>query len=253
MTSSPNSPATGPIEFRTTAWSVLLAQGDPVSRDGAFEHLFRAYWRPVYALYRRAYQVPPEQAADLTQGLFLRLIQGLSLKADRSRGRFRAFLKVAARSHMLDQKTRRAADGAFPPPHWAAMVRIEMADGDRDYDPIDEAADPDAAFDREFAHALVAQAFAAFEEDCRRRGTERWPPLIRLRYLDPPTDQTRGRVEAIAQQVGLEPAQVSRLLYKAKQAFRRHLLAEVRGTLPPSEASDPAALDEEVAALLAAL
>ena len=220
--------ATGSIRFRTTAWSVLL---NPCAEDRTetFEYLFRTYWRPVYAYYRRAFGLPAEQASDLTQGLFLRL---MSQPPDLSpeRGRFRSFLKVAARNHMHDQRKRKAGDGAFAPSHWSALIDAA--------EPIDPAPEADRAFESEFAQALLAGAVAAFEEDCRARGIERWVEVVRLRYLEPPEEGVRGLVAAIAERMELTPEQVSRLIYKARQGLKRHLLQAVRETLPADAADE---------------
>lgn len=219
--------ATGSIRFRTTAWSVLLSP-ESEDRTQAFEYLFRIYWRPVYAYYRRAFRLAPEQASDLTQGLFLRLMsQPLALTPER--GRFRSFLKVAARNHMHDQRRRKAGDGAFAPAHWSALINED--------DPIDPALEADRAFEAEFARALLDGALRSFEQDCEQRGTPLWAEVVRLRYLDPPEDSVRGLVAAIAERMERTPEQVSRLIYKARQGLKRHLLQAVRETLP-LDASD---------------
>ena len=233
--------ATGSIRFRTTAWSVLL---NPRAEDRAatFEYLFRTYWRPVYAYYRRAFGLSAEQACDLTQGLFLRL---MSQPADLTpeRGRFRSFLKVAARNHMHDQRKRKAGDGAFAPSHWSALMDAA--------EPIDPSPEPDRAFESEFAQALLAGALSAFEQDCIARGTERWFEVVHLRYLDPPEDGVRGLVAAIAERMELTPQQVSRLIYKARQGLKRHLLQAVRETLPVDAADEQ--VREEAAELFSML
>ncbi len=220
--------ATGSIRFRTTAWSVLL---NPRAQDRAesFEYLFRSYGQPVYAYYRRAFGLPAEQASDLTQGLFLRLMSHPP-ELSPERGRFRSFLKVAARNHMHDQRKRKAGDGAFAPAHWSALMEAA--------EPVDPALEPDQAFESEFAQALLSAALSAFEQDCRARGTERWVEVVRLRYLDPPEQGVRGLVAAIGERMELSPEQVSRLIYKARQGLKRHLLQAVRETLPVEVADE---------------
>jgi len=236
---------TGSIRFRTTAWSLVLQAHDDEGREEAFDLLFRTYYRPVYALYRRAHQLSPEDASDLTQSFFLHLMNGALLRADPTRGRFRAFVKVAARNHFLDAKRLKSAAGALAPSHWTALL-----DDAKSTPPADPSLTAEEAFDRAFAERLVAAAVDTFTEACRQAGTDTHAQLIRLRYLEPSTDGTRGLVAAIAEELGIRPDQVSRQLYKAKQAFRTHLVAAVRATLPPSEVDDPDAVEEELSTLL---
>jgi RNA polymerase sigma factor (sigma-70 family) len=88
--------------FGTTHWSVVLAtadQGSPQSTE-ALEQLCRTYWYPLYAYVRRR-GYSPQNAEDLTQEFFLRLLRKNYLAhVDRSKGKFRSFL-LAAINHLL--------------------------------------------------------------------------------------------------------------------------------------------------------
>jgi hypothetical protein len=91
----------GPL-FATTHWSVVLAAGDEASPEAAaaLERLCRTYWFPLYAYVRRR-GYAPEDARDLTQGFFYRLLDRKWLpQAHRQKGRFRSFLLVAM-NHFL--------------------------------------------------------------------------------------------------------------------------------------------------------
>jgi len=61
--------------FATTHWSVVLEAGrDSPQAAAALEKLCRAYWYPLYAyVRRRGYN--PEDAQDLTQGFFARMLE----------------------------------------------------------------------------------------------------------------------------------------------------------------------------------
>jgi RNA polymerase sigma-70 factor (ECF subfamily) len=89
-------PAGGPL-FCTTHWSVVLQATDPDSPEAhdALERLCTSYWYPLYACVRR-HGNNPEDARDLTQEFFARLLAKNSLRhADPQRGRFRTFLQTA--------------------------------------------------------------------------------------------------------------------------------------------------------------
>src|SRR5882724_8629833 len=81
-------------QFNTTHWSVVLAAGQSSSpaAQAALEQLCRAYWYPLYCYVRRAGH-SPEDAQDLTQDFFARLLEkNYFALASRERGRFRSFL-----------------------------------------------------------------------------------------------------------------------------------------------------------------
>ena len=85
-----------PGVFVTTRWNLILSGAGPGSRDWeireALAELCQIYWRPIFFFVaRRGYS--PEDAEDLTQDFFLRILKGDWLqKADPARGRFRSLL-----------------------------------------------------------------------------------------------------------------------------------------------------------------
>jgi RNA polymerase sigma factor (sigma-70 family) len=80
--------------FATTHWTVVLtANANETTRARvALEKLCQTYWYPLYAYVRRRGH-SPEDAQDLTQEFFARLLEYKWVeRADRQRGRFRSFL-----------------------------------------------------------------------------------------------------------------------------------------------------------------
>ena len=112
---------TSAAPFPTTHWSRVARAGDPAAPEAraALAELCRAYWYPLYALIRRrGYR--PEEAADLTQDYFARLLEKRPLAAaDRRKGRFRAFLRTDCGFFL--------ADRARPPPGPEARRRGRAA------------------------------------------------------------------------------------------------------------------------------
>jgi RNA polymerase sigma-70 factor (ECF subfamily) len=106
------SPGAGKQHFATTRWSVVLAAGDvdrPDSRT-ALTQLCENYWYPLYAYVRR--RVDDVHAAqDLTQAFFSDLLEKRAIsKADRDRGRFRAFLLTALKNFLSNQQQKARAE-----------------------------------------------------------------------------------------------------------------------------------------------
>jgi len=73
---------------------MVVAAGDPHRKEArsALVALCENYWYPLYAyLRRRGYAA--DQAQDLTQDFFIRVLEGRYLdRADPEKGRFRSFL-----------------------------------------------------------------------------------------------------------------------------------------------------------------
>src|SRR5689334_254602 len=87
----------GASPFPTTRWSMVVLAGEPERKEArsALVSLCETYWYPLYAyLRRRGY--PPDQAQDLTQEFFIRLLEGRYIdRADPGKRRFRSFLLVS--------------------------------------------------------------------------------------------------------------------------------------------------------------
>src|SRR5437868_3621394 len=91
--------------FATTQWSVVLRAAETSSPTGrlALERLCRAYWHPLYAYVRRRGH-SPEEAQDLTQAFFARLLEKHYLAhADRQRGKFRTFLLTSLQRFLINE------------------------------------------------------------------------------------------------------------------------------------------------------
>src|ERR1043165_9968295 len=85
-----------PQRFLTTEWRIVLTasqQGE--SQIEALEQLCRTYWYPLYCYVRRRGH-SPEDAQDLTQEFFARLLEKNWLNHIKPEGgRFRSFLLTA--------------------------------------------------------------------------------------------------------------------------------------------------------------
>jgi RNA polymerase sigma-70 factor (ECF subfamily) len=78
---------TSPTRFPSTHWSRVVAASGRATPDDreALAELCRAYWYPLYAFIRRN-GFSPEDAQDLTQAYFTRLLQtGVLAAATRRR------------------------------------------------------------------------------------------------------------------------------------------------------------------------
>ena len=97
-----------PSHFPTTRWTLVIAAADPQRKDAhaALVSLCEGYWYPLYAFVRRR-GYPPDQAQDLTQQFFIRVLEGRYLdRADPDKGRFRAFILTSLKFFLSDETDR---------------------------------------------------------------------------------------------------------------------------------------------------
>src|SRR5271163_4710995 len=99
---------TGSSDFPATRWTLVIAAADPQRKDArsALVSLCEGYWYPLYAYVRRR-GYPADQAQDLTQEFFIRLLEGRYLdRADPEKGRFRSFLLTSLKFFVADEEDR---------------------------------------------------------------------------------------------------------------------------------------------------
>lgn len=150
--------------FETTRWSVVLrARGEAGDARVALEQLCRTYRPPVLAFVRyRGYSA--DAAEDLTQAFFTRFLErAWYSSADRERGRFRTFLLTALKRFLID------ADAEAATLKRGGGVRFELLDDDAGCAGA-AGETPEAAFEREWAHAVLKVAFARLRSEAEQAG-----------------------------------------------------------------------------------
>jgi RNA polymerase sigma factor (sigma-70 family) len=97
----------GAAAFATTHWSVVLeARGDSPAAEAALEKLCRIYWWPLYGFVRRQ-GYKPEEAQDLTQAFFARLLERRDFETvRRERGRLRSYLLASIKNFLSKARDR---------------------------------------------------------------------------------------------------------------------------------------------------
>jgi RNA polymerase sigma-70 factor (ECF subfamily) len=229
--------------FPTTHWSRVVAAGDrgtPEAR-AALAELCAAYWYPIYALIRRGGH-PPEEAPDVTQDYFTRLLQKpVIAAADRSKGRFRAFLKTDCQHFLIELARKRSVRAKV-----LKAVPIDVAGAESRYrlEPLDDMT-AERLFDRTWATTLLDRALGLLREEYAARG--RADIFDRLNGV---LSQDSGAVKAagLAAQLGTTEGAVNTAVHRLKRRYREILRREIAATL-----DDPADVDEEIRGLFEAL
>ncbi|HWI57605.1 MAG TPA: sigma-70 family RNA polymerase sigma factor [Bacillota bacterium] len=151
--------------FVTTRWSVVLAAKDKASPDSAaaLEILCRTYWYPLYAFVRGS-GFSPEDAQDLTQEFFVRLLAKDYLRVvEPEKGRFRTFLRMALKRFLANEWERLRAQkrGSGQAPLAFDTTLAEQ----RFYLEPANSLSPDRIYDRRWALTLLEQAVLRLESE----------------------------------------------------------------------------------------
>jgi len=98
-------------KFPATHWSAarVARSDDPADRNRALEAIIAAYWKPIYKYLRIRWGKSNEDAKDLTQAFFTRLIEKEYLSDfDPSKARLRTFLRVCV-DHFVANEAKAAS------------------------------------------------------------------------------------------------------------------------------------------------
>jgi RNA polymerase sigma factor (sigma-70 family) len=208
-------------EFPSTLWSLVLNAGTSLCPAAALEDLCRAYWAPLYSFLRRQGH-SPHDAQDLVQGFLARLLAREDLKeVGPEKGRFRTFLLTALRNFTIKQALH---DKALKRGGGQVLIPIDANEAERLCGPDLSANSPEAAFDRRFAQAVFARAFAALREEHHARAKEELFATL-APFLDGADPE--GYEEAGAK-LAMAPGTVAVAVHRMRGRLRELLRAEVR-------------------------
>jgi RNA polymerase sigma-70 factor (ECF subfamily) len=229
--------------FVTTRWSVVLATRDEKRSHEALTWLCERYWLPLYA-YVRSRGHTPDDAKDLVQGFFERFLsRDLAQEANAERGRFRSFL-LGCLNHYLSEehkRTHRLKRGGghefirLDDPIVEARVEAELTD----------ARQPEAAFDRQWAVALMDYSLERLRLECEADGRNG-----RFEVLKPCLTEAAGDASQaeLAAKLKVTVTAVKLIIHRLRRRYREIVREEVAETVAGTDE-----VDAELRHLLAAL
>ncbi len=155
-----NEKADGGGAFPATRWSRVVRANDPASPDAraALDEICRDYWFPLY-VYVRRWGRNPEDAEDLTQSFFARLLEKDYLaSADRDKGKLRTFLLTALKHFLIDEHDKATTLKRGGGQH---VISIDAALAEERYalEPKDDAS-PDRLYEKRWALTLLDNVLA---------------------------------------------------------------------------------------------
>jgi RNA polymerase sigma factor (sigma-70 family) len=214
--------------FPATRWSLIAAarSAEPEARQRALEVLVTAYWKPVYKYVRLRWDKDNEQAQDLTQEFFFRLLEKDFLaQYDPQRARLRTFLRVCvdhliANENKAARRLKRGGEAQFLP------LDFESAEGELRQVEIPSPGTMEDFFEREWVRSIFSLSLERLRRECEERGK-----VMHFRLLEFYDIEEGGKeltYEQVAQQFSLKPSDVTNYLAFARREFRRIVLDQLR-------------------------
>jgi RNA polymerase sigma factor (sigma-70 family) len=235
----------GARQFATTRWSQVIAAGQaptPDSRE-ALSRLCELYWYPLY-VYVRRWGYDADQAQDLTQEFFARLLEKHYLRAaDPARGRFRSFL-LAALKHFLSNERDRA--GAVKRGGRSTVISLEFenAEGRYSLEPPDGET-PETVYERRWALTLLERTLGRLRQEFDSAGKH--VLFARLEGFLTGEQDTLPYAE-LGPELGMTEGAVKVAVHRLRRRFGALLREEIGETV-----SEPSQVDDEIRDLFRAL
>lgn len=233
----------GPSPFPTTRWTMVVAAGDPQRKEArsALVSLCENYWYPLYAyLRRRGY--PVDQAQDLTQEFFIRLLEGRYLdRADPEKGRFRSFLLVSLKFFVADEEDRlraRKRGGGM-------LVPMELSSGEERYqrEPA-HGETPERIFERRWALSMLDRVMEKLRKEFILHGRPEHFERLKVFLLG----QSDAPYAALARDMNTSEGALKVAIHRLRKRYRELFRLEIADTV-----ADPAEVESELRFLAAVL
>lgn len=223
----------GREHFASTHWSVVVQAGHRSSVDaqGALAALCQIYWRPLYAYARRKCQFV-EEAQDLTQEFFLRLVERNTLAgADKERGRFRWYL-LGAFKHFLANEWQKAKAEKRGGKLTVMSLEFETAEQTFKSEPADNLT-PEQLFERQWALTFLERVIGVLREEYAHRDkVELFDSLKSFMLSD---QNVAAEYEAAGRKLGMSAGAVKVAASRLRDRFKRLFRQEVGHTVASEE------------------
>ena len=233
----------GSSQFPATRWTLVIAAGDPRRKEArsALVALCEDYWYPLYAyLRRRGY--PADQAQDLTQQFFMRMLEGRYLdRADPEKGRFRSFLLTSLKFFVADEEDRNRAYKRGG----GAVLPLEFSSGEERYqrEPAHDET-PERIFERRWALSVLDRVVETLREEFVHHGRPEHFERLKVFLLG----QSDAPYATLAREMNTSEGALKVAIHRLRKRYRELFRQEIADTV-----ADPAEVESELRYLAAAL
>jgi RNA polymerase sigma factor (sigma-70 family) len=233
----------GSSDFPITRWTLVVAAADPQQKDArsALASLCEGYWYPLYAYVRRC-GYPPDQAQDLTQGFFIRVLEGRYLgRADPEKGRFRAFLLTSMKFFLADEADRNRAQKRGG----GTVLSLEFSSGEDRYqrEPAHDET-PERIFERRWALSMLDRVVEKLRSEFVHHGRPEHFERLKVFLLG----QSDAPYAALAREMNTSEGALKVAIHRLRKRYRELFRQEIADTV-----ADPGEVESELRFLAAAL
>jgi RNA polymerase sigma-70 factor (ECF subfamily) len=217
--------------FVTTHWSVVLNAGrrDTTRSRAALENLCQTYWQPLYAYVRRR-GYSPEDAQDLTQEFFARLLDRNAVATARpEKGRFRSFLLASMNHFLADEwdKSRAQKRGS------GQVIACDLQDAEARLESFaDKTSTPEKAFEYRWAIALLEKVYQRLADEYREQGKLALFEVLKATLAGPGNS---APYTELAEQVGLSVGAVKVAVHRLRRRYRDLLRETIADTVSSAD------------------
>jgi RNA polymerase sigma factor (sigma-70 family) len=215
---------------------MVVAAGDPQRKDAqsALVALCENYWYPLYAyLRRRGYAA--DQAQDLTQDFFIRLLEGRYLdRVDPEKGRFRSFLLSSLKFFVADEQDRQRAQKRGG----GAVVSLEFPSGEERYqrEPAHDET-PERMFERRWALAVLDRVVEKLRAEFVRHGRPEHFERLKVFLLG----HSDAPYAAMAREMNTSEGALKVAIHRLRKRYRELFRQEIADLV-----ADPAEVESEL-------
>jgi RNA polymerase sigma-70 factor (ECF subfamily) len=233
----------GRSDFPTTRWTLVIAAADPQRKEArsALVSLCEGYWYPLYAyLRRRGY--PADQAQDLTQDFFIRVLEGRYLdRADQEKGRFRSFMLTSLKFFVADEEDRQRAYKRGG----GAVLSLEFSSGEDRYqrEPAHDET-PERIFERRWALSVLDRVVERLRSEFLHHGRPEHFERLKVFLLG----QSDAPYAALAREMNTSEGALKVAIHRLRKRYRDLFRQEIADTV-----ADPAEVESELRFLAAVL
>ena len=213
--------------FPTTRHSAILAarSDDAQERSRALEVIVGAYWKPVYKYIRIQWRKSNEDAKDLTQNFFTRILEKEILQNfDPVRAKFRTYLRTCldgylANEHKAAGRQKRGGDALI------LSLDYESAEGELKNVDIADPQNTEEYFEKEWVRSFFEYCLKELEKNLAVRGKMVHFQLFERYHMEGGDDLT---YETLAREFKLSPSNVTNYLAASRREFRKIILERLR-------------------------
>jgi RNA polymerase sigma-70 factor (ECF subfamily) len=206
---------------------VLTAgRSDTTRAHAALANLCQTYWYPLYAYVRRRGH-SPEDAQDLTQAFFARLLERNWVgQADQQKGRFRSFLLSAMNHFLADEwdkaRAQKRGGGILPVP-----LQFDTAETRYGHEPADNVT-PEQNYERRWALTLLDKVLQRLRSEYEQEGKAELFAALHPCLVG---DRTAQPYAELAVTLGVSEGAVKSAVHRLRQRYRQLLHDEIAQTV----------------------